>query len=60
MNDNKPKNGESAFALNDIIKRKILEMYKISKTKNTTKKTSSKNKKTSDVINNSKQNRNTN
>ncbi|MBQ6143977.1 MAG: hypothetical protein IJI84_05840 [Clostridia bacterium] len=60
MNDNKPKNGNSAFVLNDIIKRKILEMYKISKIKGTTKKNSSKNKKTPGVINNSKQNRNTN
>ena len=59
LNDNKSKIKKSAFVLNDIIKRKILEMYKTSKIKSIKKKTASKNKKTPNTINKSELNSNT-
>ena len=60
MNDKKSKKEKSVFVLSDIIKRKILDIYKNPKFKKNKKKTSDKNsKKSLNIINNSKQNPNT-
>ena len=58
LSNKKPK--KQIFVLNDVIKRKILEMYKISTPEKTKRKTASKTKKMLKKINNSKVNSNTN
>lgn len=60
LNDKKSKKEKSVFVLSDIIKRKILDIYKNPKFKKNKKKTSDKtSKKSPNIINNSKQSPNT-